>query len=78
MNALQALDDLRQEIVKGLESKLHYHAPDAAIEMRQKVKRHVHESVSLIRSNLRILVKDVHNCSGVRVRLDLKTIHLFF
>lgn len=36
MNILQALDNLRQEIVKGLESKLRYHAPDAAIVMRLK------------------------------------------
>ncbi|KAL6504915.1 Phosphoglucan, water dikinase, chloroplastic [Orobanche hederae] len=36
MKTIQALDNLRQEIVKGLESGLRNDAPDSAIAMRQK------------------------------------------
>ncbi|KAL6504566.1 Phosphoglucan, water dikinase, chloroplastic [Orobanche gracilis] len=36
MKTIQALDDLRQEIVKGLESGIRNDAPDSAIAMRQK------------------------------------------
>lgn len=37
MKIIQSLDNLRQEIAKGLESGLRNDAPDAAIAMRQKV-----------------------------------------
>lgn len=36
METIKALDGLREEIVKGLESGLRNDAPDAAIAMRQK------------------------------------------
>lgn len=38
MKTIQSLDNLRQEIAKGLDSGLRNDAPDAAIAMRQKVK----------------------------------------
>lgn len=37
MKTIQALNDLRQDIAKGLESGLRNDAPDTAIAMRQKV-----------------------------------------
>ena len=38
MKTIQSLDNLRQEIAKGLDSGLRNDAPDAAIAMRQKVR----------------------------------------
>lgn len=37
MKTIQALNDLRQDIAKGLESGLRNDAPDTAIATRQKV-----------------------------------------
>lgn len=42
---IQALDNLRQKISKGLESGLRNDAPDTAIAMRQKVNSSIYYSL---------------------------------
>ena len=41
IKTMRSLNDLRDIIVKGLESGLRNDAPDAAIAMRQKVRSHL-------------------------------------
>lgn len=79
MNIIQSLDNLRQEIAKGLDSGLRNDAPDVAIAMRQKVKLHVYYiTIFLGEIKTNALSKRIFAiASGVYARLDLKTIHLF-
>lgn len=46
MKTIQALNDLGQDIAKGLESGLRNDAPDTAIAMRQKVSSSLYLFVS--------------------------------